>query len=531
MNRLPMRERLVNKYLDKVESQLWAREVSFSFRERIHELNRLRMMLESQEKQVYNQLGVKDINELNNKIKQYKGLARLGGANLAKEIEGLKLFDDTDSSLDETLLQIINSKTFQNIVSEKIKNHSWEEVYEQVVAELVQALKDDGQGTFRIARDTSRRKNKSFGIAKLLKNIVVEAGEIKFKPVSKKDFSPEFISRIQKAFSSAQIMEGENGARASLTLTEQNRNKYAGWKYTVDQVKNNPELEKQIRERILNLCLTKMQGTPEENNAFRQAFNMMPTTSLLVYNIANIQGSIGEVALGAYINLLTDGKNHGIQVGDVKNALNNNGQISIDFLLGQYGFQVKNYNEFAYEVPNSISLSRTNLLSIWKEKFDLNETLSEILDIFYGIRWYNVEYDVEYANTQARINAIESNIGDFYARYPDKILRMYEDIDGASIFNTKILQGRFYNVFYFVSGKKFIPSSEIIQKIINYFEINFQPNSSISQDIYSTSSYSGYDVKDFLGKGQYNDAPAIGDVAKKVKIQINWRLYLDDFFK
>jgi hypothetical protein len=34
----------------------------------LHELNRLRMMLETQEKEVYNKLGVKDINELNNKI-------------------------------------------------------------------------------------------------------------------------------------------------------------------------------------------------------------------------------------------------------------------------------------------------------------------------------------------------------------------------------------------------------------------------------------------------------------------------------
>jgi hypothetical protein len=89
---------------------------------------------------------------------------------------------------------------------------------------------------------------------------------------------------------------------------------------------------------------------------------------------------------------------------------------------------------------------------LWKEKFELNEALSEILDIFYGIRWYNIEYDKEYAETQARIEAIENNIGDFYSRYPDKILRMYEDIRGASIFNTKMLQGRFYNVFYFVSG-------------------------------------------------------------------------------
>lgn len=529
MNRLPMRERLVNRYLDKVESQLYAREDSFSFRERLHELNRLRMMLETQEKQVYAQLGVKDINELNNKIQQYKGLARLGGKNLAQEIEKLQLFDDTSASLDETLLQIVNSKDFQSIVEKKIQGHTWDEISEEVAIELAQQLKTEGRGSFRIARTLSKSKNKTFGLTKLLKSIVIEAGEIKFKPTSKKDFSPEFISRIQQAFSQAQVEGEENGARAFLTLTEQNRNKYGAWKYTVDQVKNDPSLERQIRDRVLDFCLEKMQGTNEENQAFRRAFNMMPTSSLLVYNTANIQGSIGEVALGAYIDLLTGGQGQGIQVGDVKNALNNNGQISIDFLLGEYGFQVKNYNEFSYGIPNSISLSRTNLLPVWKEKFELNEALSEILDIFYGIRWYNVEYDEEYAETQARIDAIENNIGDFYSRYPDKILRMYEDIKGASIFNTKMLQGRFYNVFYFVSGQKFIPSSQIIQRIIDYFEVNFQPGSLMSQDVYSTSSYTGYNINDFRGKGEYEDAPTLDKIANKVKVQINWRLYLDDF--
>jgi hypothetical protein len=61
------------------------------------------------------------------------------------------------------------------------------------------------------------------------------------------------------------------------------------------------------------------------------------------------------------------------------------------------------------------------------------------LDIFYAIRWYNIEYDEDYKDTQDRILKMEQNIGDFYARYPDKILRLYEDIHGASLFNSKLL--------------------------------------------------------------------------------------------
>jgi hypothetical protein len=53
-------------------------------------------------------------------------------------------------------------------------------------------------------------------------------------------------------------------------------------------VEGNPVLEKQLREKILSLCLTIMAGTDEENRAFRRAFEKMPTVSLLAHNVANI---------------------------------------------------------------------------------------------------------------------------------------------------------------------------------------------------------------------------------------------------
>lgn len=532
MNRLPMREKIVNRYLDKVTSNLFARNDSYSFRQRLQELNQLRMVLKHQEQEVYKMFNVKDINELNERIQKYEGLARLGGANLSKYLDSLNFEDDNDLSLDYIFQQVIDSKIFRNIVDEKTKKQAnWEGIRAEVLEELVKSLKTQKGINFRMPRSTSTKKGKTFGLDKILRSITIDAGKVKFKSLSKKEFSSEFITRIQQAFLDCEIVEEEDRAIAELTLTDQNRSKYAGWKYTIDQVKDNPILESQLRDKILQLCLKIMQGNSQEEWAFRKAFQKMPTESLLVYNVSNIQGAIGEVALGAYVELLTNGQNGGVQVGDVRNSLNHNGQISVDFLLSNYGFQVKNYNEFSYGLPNSIVLSRTNLLSVWQEKFDMDELLSEMLNIFYGIRWYNIEYNADYSDTQQRILRIEQNLGDFYARYPDKILRLYEDIHGASLFNTKILQGRFYNTFYFVSGKKFIPSSEIIQKIIDYFEVNFEPNSSITQEVYTSSSYHGFNIVDFKDAGKYEQAPKLSEVASKVKVQINWRLTLDDFFK
>ena len=531
MKRLPMREKLVNSYLDEISLNLLSREESYFFRERLHELNQLRLNLEYQEQEVYKMFDVKDINELNERIQRYKGLAQLGGANLSRHLDALRLEDDTDSSLDDLFQQMVDSKIFRDIVDKKTKeNIDWLEIQSEVLEELVETLKTQKGVSFKLPRETSKKKNKTFGMDKMLRSITAEAGKVRFKSLSKREFSSDFISRVQKAFADCEIVADDNKAIAELTLTDQNREKYGGWRYTVDQVRENPNLEFQIREKVLRLCLSKINGSTQEKQAFQRAFEKVPTESLLAHDKTKIQGVIGEVALGAFIELLTNGKNNGIQVGDVRNSLNDNQQISVDFLLSHYGFQVKNYNEFSYGIPNSIVLSRSNLLSNWKEKFDLNDTLSNMLDTFYAIRWYNIEYDKDYADTENRILRMEQNISDFYARYPDKILRLYEDIHGASIFNSKMLQGRFYNTFYFVSGKKFIPSSRIIQKIIDYFEENFNPGEAFSQDVYTTSSYSGFDITDFKDKGRYAQAPTFSKVADKVKVQINWRLRLDEFF-
>ena len=129
---------------------------------------------------------------------------------------------------------------------------------------------------------------------------------------------------------------------------------------------------------------------------------------------------------------------------------------------------------------------------------------------------------------------MENNLRDFYARYPDKILRLSEDIVGMDTFKINELNGNFYNTFFFVSGKKFIPSSTILFRIINFFEkLGGSSTSAFEIDIFNTSSYSGVNITDFRGKDkkgnwEYNIAPSYEEVANKVNITLDYRIYLDD---
>ena len=519
MNRLPMREKLVNKYLDKVSGQLFTRDNSFSFRQRLSELNSLKKNLEQQEKEVYKIFNVTDINQLNDRIQQYQGLLRLGGSNLSNEIKRRGIAESTEANLDDLMEKIVSSNAFQDAV----KKHK--EDWSGFAATVIQNLNISGEN-FRMTKK-GRESNKLIGMEKLLKDVVYEGGKVIVKSIPKKNFSTSFIKHLESAFLNPEIQASEVSATAFITISEQNREKYAGWGYTEDQIKNDPKIEEEIRRKTLQLCFEIMRGTPEEEEALRRALARTPISTILTFTTSGIQGALGEIALGAFIDLLTDGQLQAQQVGDVKNLLNGNKQIAVDLLLSHYGFQVKNYNEFAYGIPNSIVLNRENKLSTWEEKFDLDGALSWALDVFYGIRWFNQQYHEDYADTQARILQMEQNLNDFYARYPDKILRMAEDIQGASLFNKSMLEGRFYNTFYFVGGKKFLPSSLILQRIIDYFENNFMFTSSMDQTVYSSSSYNGRDITSFLKKGQYEEAPSLASVTEQVKVKIEWRLDID----
>lgn len=196
---------------------------------------------------------------------------------------------------------------------------------------------------------------------------------------------------------------------------------------------------------------------------------------------------------------------------------------SVDVILENFGFQVKNYNEFAYEIPNSIEISKTNILETWEQKFELNGALNAALDTFYGIKGFNIKATEKYS-MEPRINSIAENLSYFFLQYSDKILEMYDELKGQSFFTKETLEGRFYNVFWVMSGK-FIPSSYILNAIIQYFE------SKVSlKDFYLfvSSSYSGSTYKTFWKEKNVEDILTFPQVANNTKLTMKWRFHLDN---
>ena len=545
MSRLPLRKQRVDKYLNTIKPYFDNISSSDSLQRRINELKNLRSTLLTQEKYFYQKYGVKNIDELNARMDKLQGLIRLGGSDLSKTLE--KLIVPQESSAQELVLQqIINSNEFQSYVIQNIKDSDFIEENLSpnaihLLAEHLAKVKSSQGIEFRINSKNSKKKN--FGLEKLLSNISKKNGQWIINKISKeKRVSSEFAKKVKNAFSKPQINPiGNQGAQSSIyiDLTQQNRQNYAGWQYKWEDVKDDPVLITNIRNSILAVCKNIMQGTAEENAAFERAFNNFPTEGLLQSTGQGVQGAIGEITLGAALDIITNGQGVGIQTGNVRNALQKNQQISVDFLLNDAGFQVKNYNEFAYQIPNTIVLSRARKLDYRTEALDLNSTLTELLNLFYGIRWFNQKYHEDYQDTWQNILNMEEQLNSFYAQFPDKILRLSEEIVGVNSFGTEVLSGRLYNTFFFFSGKKFVPSSTILFKIINFFEdMKGISHSSFDLDVTGSSSYSGtvtaqsYNKKEKGGSGyDYgNNGPEVSEITKNINVKLDVRFYLNDIF-
>lgn len=529
--KVPIYESDVHKQLDFVSSYLFAtNEANLSLR--LSELQTLQKILLDQEKELYKIFDVGSIGELNERVQKCTGLINLGGAKLSSSLHS-KLLDDSTNSMDTLLYNIVHSSDFQKTIQKYMINQvNTLKLDKVIISELISSLAEKG-------KEYTFKSNENIGLGKLLKDATYDTIQQKIKLATKKDeVSSDFLRRAKNIFNKIQI--DDKGQQAIMTLetpTEQNRKVYAGWRL---QRKLSKEEEENVRNKILKFCIELMKGpSSEEVAAFKQVYNTVPTSSLIVYDISGLQGLIGELAAAAMLNILTNGKQikNPIITGKLFTA-GTKVQTAIDIILSNYGFQIKNYNEFSLGegLEKTISLNRTNSLKLWEDKFELSDSLSWVLDVFYGVKGFNVAATDEYTG-EAHIEAVNKNLKNFYLQFPDKILRMYDDIEGLDLADPKSYK-HFYNVFWFVSGQKFIPSSLIIQNIIDYFSHLNSKSLLRGMDLTTSSTYSKTNYKELYQAQRIEDyetyflnkSPSITEVANATSVTIKWQMHLDNIF-
>lgn len=521
-HKVPTTEAQVHASLNYISSFLFSNDRA-SFQLRLNELQELQKNLISQEQELYQIFNVSDINQLNDRINQCQGLMNLGGAKLSKSIHAT-LVDDSAKSLDTLMATIVSSSIFQTAVANQIETKI--KITPEIIQNIIKSIYVQTGTKFQM-----KQGSKIVGLAKLLEGAVYEVGtsELILK-ASEQTIDSNTIKRIRDAFAKVKAVDTQNGAKATfLTPTEKNRQIYAGWKINPKFL--NEEEKIRIRQKILDYCIALMKNpSGKEVAAFTKVYNTVKFEDLIIHDLSGLQGLIGEMAAAALIEILTNGNGSIVLTGKLFSS-GTSTQTAIDILLSHYGFQIKNYNEFSSQLQmnNVISLDRTNSLKTWQTKFELNDSLKMALDTFYAIKGFNIQVTENYTAIN-HIEAVNNNLKNFYLQYPDKILRLYDDIQGFDPIKPEKYQ-HFYNVFWLFSGKKFVPSSVILQHIINYFS-NLNTETLLQgMSLNTSSSYSGMTYKDlyyspFTGTFEDN-APTITEIANETSVTIRWRMHLD----
>lgn len=215
---------------------------------------------------------------------------------------------------------------------------------------------------------------------------------------------------------------------------------------------------------------------PIHDNAVKEAVSAeLKADRVKLYNLSKefgvIKGFLGEVYWTAFFRYLGL---DALPTGDVKDE-NTNQSISVDLLVKGFGFQVKNFNL----KNNTTALgSRGNYKRAGvfiRDRANIDEPLSELLMDLYGLWSYgnttidNEEYN---ATRQELYEVLTSGSEQIFQHYIDKIIRLDAEQshkffkDSESFFPDQKLM---FNSFFLV-GEKIIPSSAILQEIIESLE-------------------------------------------------------------
>lgn len=238
---------------------------------------------------------------------------------------------------------------------------------------------------------------------------------------------------------------------------------------------------------------------------------------------AAVKGFLGEVRTAAFLDYLCGRMGVAIPAGILKTA-NANTDIPIDIVLESFGFQVKNYQLTKNGAVNLIrrsesSMSMGNFIEL---RLKPDEQIKDILTEFFGS--YQFNQPIEDATPLYRSIYKRFEIGDrvkgIFDGYLDNILKISEDfsVENSDIFGKQQL---YFNTFFVISDR-IVPSSYILQQIINELEQNSKE--AITSSYYISSSEPDENVwlyTNRIAKGN------LVDYANKIKVHWNITLNLN----
>ena len=266
-----------------------------------------------------------------------------------------------------------------------------------------------------------------------------------------------------------------------------------------------------FKQKIKNLA-------PAYSDQIEQVMRDMTPMAFIASNANEIKGILGELQMLVILTVLGNGTK-ATYTGDMRNKLRNNAKIGIDALLGDIGFQVKNYSGyFAGDQVQGINLSHNWTLDYFLGKIE-ELPITEI-GTFYALKSYHTQTDPSFSDVISNFGVIETGLKKTYLGFIDRFFSFQEEVAMGENLQSTTMR----NLFWFVSGKYIVPTSRIIGayiKRINAVIKQTQGNSGLAVN----SSYSGPTYKDYIKNNKAKEMPSLEEIQNQIHMKITLNLH------
>lgn len=446
-------------------------------------------LLQQKEAKIFELLGVKNINELNDRMEEYKAaVINFSGAGLAEEFINILEAEDAEEYND-----------FQQAIREILGNEYFDQEGQQLIVQQAQ------QKAMTILNDGLSRQK--FTSTKGFTGGKIQTG--KFTQWQKKRWKQLFETKFYNTYPKAKIyvdkhlkhnipsistssQENSEGFTTSSVITWKTQTK--GLKPTEARELypiGSKELD-EINSRMTNFIISKV---PQDQNLIREIINYIlsqePHAFFVGGNTKDITGLLGEISGLYYLSKFLGGFSQkviswrgGTHTGSAGTKPHQ------DLLLQDLGIQVKNSVE---DDVGTVSFAEASIKTML-DKAWLPDYVQNIFMNYYGTQAFNVPY---YYNGETYIEGAPSNASSGFLGFEEwsKKLDGYQgaidrllSLSAAFFLYMDVYQGAKNmdaNTLYFLGGTMFQTASNILKDILENIDKdkhNFNIRASYKQD-------------------------------------------------
>ena len=280
------------------------------------------------------------------------------------------------------------------------------------------------------------------------------------------------------------------------------------------------------REQVIRKWLMEKISNAEIKRYVEYQFDINAHKYDLNGSSASVKGFLGEVRTAAFLDCLAGGVGQANPTGNLRELVDNKtgGEIPIDTILRNAGFQVKNYRIIDGKVDFSTHNQTMSMKNFLIERVRPEPGVLELLLDFYGSWGFNMPIDgskgEEYQQIYSRFEG--KDFTSFYEGHIDNILRLSDEFQTkAGRFAEKSL---YFNSFFMIADK-IIPSSSILSAMINQMRAKKNNYASGSFTIIPPQKISPVWQQ---GEGQDETSETPENLAARTKISYSIQLNIEE---